>query len=265
MRRLLRNITPEPIRRVVRRLRGDYDPPRYGGMFVIYRNPSRDVLQRCNQVYGDAFRTAFEFIVGNEITGDFLEFGVYRGYTALVMAQLMLEFRRPERLWLYDSFTGLPEIESEIDRASYEVAVKRAWFPGQMAVAEDLVARLERDLSALLPTSQLRLVKGNYAEVLPAQLPDKPPALVHFDCGLYASTRLVLSTLLDRSLLQDGAVLLFSDFNSNRGNPRMGDRRALHDVFAGRARYAYSPYFAYGWNGQGFIVHDHERTLTDDA
>jgi hypothetical protein len=258
MRRFLRGITPEPIRRLVRHLRGDYAAPRLGGMFVLYRPPTRESIERCEQVYGDAFRTAFEYIVGNDLRGDFLEFGSYRGYTALIMARLLREFRRTQRLWLYDSFTGLPQIESEIDKASYEVAVKRSWFPGQMAVAEDLVTQLERDLEGVLPSHQFEIVKGNYADVLPTRLPETPPALVHLDCGLYASTYLVLSTLLEKDLLQDGAVLLFSDFNCNRASPRMGDRRALADAFSSHPRLEYSPYFSYGWNGQAFLVH--ERT-----
>jgi hypothetical protein len=256
MRAFLRSIAPEPVRRLVRRLRGDYAAPRLGGMFVIYRSPTPDQIQRCEQVYGDAFRTAFEYIAGNAIQGDFLEFGAYRGYTALMIARLMREFGRSEQLWLYDSFAGLPVIESEIDAASYEVAVKQAWFPGQMAVSEDLVASLERDLSAILPRSQRQIVKGNYANVLPARLPEAPPALIHLDCGLYASSHLVLSTLLERGLLQDGAVLMFSDFNCNRANPQMGDRRALADAFAAQERFHYSRFFSYGWNGQSFLVHE---------
>jgi hypothetical protein len=127
-----------------------------------------------------------------------------------------------------------------------------------MAVEDGLVRTLERDLARILPPSACRLVPGNFADTLPGQLPNRPVTLVHLDCGLYASTHLVLATLLQRNLLQDGGLLLFSDFNSNRASPRMGDRKALRDAFAGQRRFEYQPFFSYGWNGQAFFVHEQD-------
>jgi O-methyltransferase len=254
MKALLRSITPAPVRRLWRRFRGD--APKYGGMFAVYQRLDQTVYRRCDEVYGNAFRTTFEYLVGNGIHGDIAEFGTYRGYTARIMARLIREFRLPGNLWLYDSFAGLPEVESEIDQLSYEVAVKKVWYPGQMAVEEDLVAKLEKDLARIIPQQQCHIIPGNFADTLPTHLPKLPLALVHLDCGLYASTELVLSTLLDRDLLQDGTVLMFSDFNSNRASPEMGDRKAFQDAFATQRRFELGPFFPYGWNGQTFFVHD---------
>ena len=261
MRRILRSLTPAPIRRLIRRWRGD--APKYGGMFAVYQRLDRKVYRRCDQIYEHAFRTAFEYLVGNGIYGDIAEFGTYRGYTARIIARLIHEFRRPGRLWLYDSFAGLPEIEAEIDQLSYEVAVKKVWYPGQMAVEEGLVDKLERDLARIIPHQQCRVIPGNFADTLPNHLPDLPLALVHLDCGLYASTQFVLSTLLERDLLQDGALLMFSDFNSNRASPEMGDRKAFHDAFAGQRRFELGPFFPYGWNGQSFFVHERAKKLVN--
>jgi len=66
----------------------------------------------------------------------------------------------------------------------------------------------------------------------------------------------VLETLIGRRLLQDGSLLLFDDYNSNRANPRMGQRLAIVEAFENQDRYCYSPWFSYGWHGQVFFVHE---------
>lgn len=263
MRGLFRRLVPEPARRMIRKLRGLDGPPQCGGMFAVYQPPTTEVFQRCKQVYEVAFRTAFEYLIGNGIRGDILEFGTYRGYSACILARFLREFNGPGRLWLYDSFEGLPPIEAEVDQQSYEVAVNKVWYSGQMALSGEMVSQLKRNLVQILPESEFHLVPGNYSETVPQMLPASPIALVHLDCGLYASTHLVLSTLLDRGLLQDGALLAFSDFNCNRASPRMGDRKALQDAFAGHPRIEYEPFFSYGWNGQVFFVHEKSSTASD--
>jgi hypothetical protein len=70
-----------------------------------------------------------------------------------------------------------------------------------------------------------------------------------------------LDKLLERSVFQDGCVLLFDDYNTNRANPSMGERRALSEAFGAQDRYIYSEWFTYGWHGQAFIVHDRESFL----
>ncbi len=44
----------------------------------------------------------------------------------------------------------------------------------------------------------------------------------------------MLDRLLDFNLLKDGTLLVFDDFNCNRANPKMGERRALAESFGRR-------------------------------
>jgi hypothetical protein len=211
---------------------------------------------RADAIYGEAFRRCYEYLHGARIEGDFLEFGTLRGYTARLLATLIREFNHQGRLHLYDSFEGLPDIRSRVDLDSYEVAVNKAWCFGQMAVESDVHLAIARALSRIIPVEQLQIVKGYYEETLPDHLPTTPVVLIHIDCDLYSSARYVLEKVLERGILQDGSVLLFDDFNCNRANPLMGERRALADAFDAQERFYYSPFFAYGWHGQTFFVHD---------
>lgn len=211
---------------------------------------------RADAIYGEAFRKCFEYLRGTQIEGDILEFGTLRGYTARLLANLMKEFGWRGRLYLYDSFQGLPPLRSPIDEQSYEVAINKVWFFRQMAVEEGTDVRIMQVLSKIIPRSQLRVVRGYYEETLESHLPESKAALVHIDCDLYSSTRYVLEALLAKNIFQDGSVILFDDFNCNRANPQMGERRAFADTFEAQQRFDCSPFFSYGWHGQAYFIHD---------
>lgn len=214
--------------------------------------PPSYTRERADAVYGDALRRAVEYLVGTRVPGDVLEFGTFLGYTARWLACLMRDLDVAGDLWLYDSFEGLPP-PSDVDRGSYEAGV---WVEGAMRVDPDIHLRIGRSIGRLLPPGRVHVVKGYFEHTLPANLPARRAALVHVDCDLYASTRFVLSTLLERDLLQDGTVVLFDDFNCNRASPDMGERRALREVLSGQTRWSADPWFSYGWHGQAYLVHE---------
>lgn len=211
---------------------------------------------RADEIYGEAFRKAFEFLVGTGIRGDILEFGTFKGYTARLIATLIREFRYPGKLYLFDSFGGLPEVGSPIDQQSYEVAVNKAWFQGQGVLPAGIEVSIRSALQKIIPAAQLVIVKGYYEETLGVHLPASKAALIHIDCDLYSSTKCLLEKVLSNGILQDGCVIMFDDFNANRANPLMGERRALAEVVGGRDDFRYSLFFSYGYHGQAFFIHD---------
>lgn len=211
--------------------------------------------QRADAVLGEAFRRCFEYVTFTKVDGDFLEFGTFRGYTARLMASLIREFKLAGNLYLFDSFEGLPEITSPIDKTSYEV-VNNIWYHGEMRVKPATEKLIENSLSTIIPRSKLRIVKGYYSDTLDAHLPRTKAAVVHVDCDLYLSAKLVLEKLLEYDMLQDGTVILFDDYNCNHANPNMGERRALREAFGAQRRFTCSSFFSYGWGGHAFFVHD---------
>lgn len=61
--------------------------------------------------------TAAEQVLQANISGDICEFGCYKGTTSLYLGRLIKVYRPEKKLWLYDSFEGLPEKSAE-DEAS---------------------------------------------------------------------------------------------------------------------------------------------------
>ena len=210
---------------------------------------------RADAVYGDAFLRCFEYLSGSKVEGDVLEFGVYQGYTARLFALCLEYFKCPGTLRLYDSFEGLPQLDDPVDKTCYETAVSKTWVHRQMELPEGVDLHIRRALGQVIEPERVVIVKGFFDETLADNAPPIPAALIHIDCDLYASTSTVLDFLLKNNLLVDGAVLLFDDFNCNRANPEMGERRALRSSFAKQSTYTYSPWFSYGWHGMAFFVH----------
>lgn len=219
-------------------------------------------VDRATRFYGDAFQTALDYATFGGVIGDVLEFGVLGGWTARLIAERMRNLQFYGDLHLFDSFAGLPRQKVELDAASYDVT--RGIWDTEMdlpeVLKEELGERLPhhiaRKLGEVISADRIHVREGFFSETLAQPLRTKA-AIVHLDCDLYQSTQEVLDALHRDSVLQDGTVLMFDDWNCNKANPAFGQRRALSDFLSANAeRYAVSHYFNYGFNCAAFILHD---------
>ena len=217
---------------------------------------------RARQIHGEAYRRALEFVTIGGVVGEVLEFGVLGGWSARIFAETMRDLFNLNQLHLFDSFEGLPEYASEVDRNSFEIGGRNIWtdkmrFPQEFLVqfGQPHYWHIRDRLSEVIRAERIVIHKGYYADSLKANLGIKA-ALVHLDCDLYQSTAEVFAGLRRMDALQDGCVLLFDDWNCNRANPNYGQRRALREFLAQETRYTASPWFTYGYNGAAYILHD---------
>src|SRR5690606_32027154 len=119
------------------------------------------------------------------ISGNFVEFGVWRGASLVHMAN-----RHPgQPIHGFDSFEGLPEDWLHNARNTFSTG-------GQMPKVPDNV----------------RLWKGYFEDTLPgwAEQHTQSIAFAHIDCDLRSSTDTVLKYIAP--LTQPGTVLLFDDY-----------------------------------------------------
>lgn len=209
-------------------------------------------VSRANKIYTNAFRRSFEFIVNSNITGDVYEFGTYTGFSARIMSNMIKEFNLCSKLYLFDSFQGLPEV-NEGDLASYNA---KGWEEGVMILPKNIEKRIYTCLTDIISENQLFIHKGYYSDTLSEFETDTKAIILNIDCDLYSSALEVLNFFLENHLLQDGTILLFDDYNCNRANPEMGERRALREAFSVQSQYSYQHFFNYGWHGQAFIVNE---------
>ena len=237
----------------------------------ISQTYSTDLTKRCfiypdpvraESFYGEAFRKAIEFVHYNGVSGDIYEFGVLGGWTARLFAERMRDIGHLGHLHLYDSFAGLPRDKHPVDAASYDVT--RGVWSDEMELPQslrnDLGMPVEEHIACMLatiiPDERIHVSKGLFSDSLKLPVPTKA-AIVHLDCDLYQSTLEVLDALDRDTALQDGTLLMFDDWNCNRGNPLFGQRRALQEFLDARnGRWSTSLFFGYGHNCTCLILHD---------
>lgn len=237
---------------------------------IKYRN-RRDLTKQCyvyhdpvrgEQVYRETFLRAWEFIGASGIVGDYLEFGVLAGFTARICCETLRDLLLLRRVYLFDSFDGLPEYSSSVDSNSYDIAGRNVWsdrmrFPDSFVaeLGEPIDQHVKRGLREVVSPERIVVRRGFYSETLREPLGVKA-AVVHIDCDLYQSTREVLTRLYETDVFQDGCVLLFDDFNCFKANPNFGERRAFREFLEEQDRFEASPWFTYGFNGAAYFLHE---------
>lgn len=218
--------------------------------------------ERARAIHEEAYKRAIEFVTIGGITGDILEFGVLGGWSSRIICEVMRDVFNLNDLHLFDSFDGLPEYATSVDRESYEIAGRNVWsdkmkFPDEFLkqFGQPHQWHIRDRLSEVIRADRIKVHKGFYSETLAGDFNIKA-AVVHLDCDLYQSTVEVLWNLFRVGALQDGTVLLFDDWNCNRANPNYGERRALDEFLSGQQTYTATSWYTYGYNGAAFILHD---------
>lgn len=138
-----------------------------------------------------------------EVEGDFVELGCYKGDTSLLLAEVLRDFNtKPvenfvKKLWIYDSFEGLPE-KSVAD----ESALGRDFKDGELLVTKREVK--ERFLRAGLPVPVIK--KAWFKDLGEADLPNKI-AFAFLDGDFYESIKDSLK-LIEGEIMQGGVILV---------------------------------------------------------
>ena len=131
----------------------------------------------------DNLRACVESVLEDEIPGDLIETGVWRGGSTILMRAILAANGITDRtVWVADSFEGLPVPDGEAYPADEGVD-----FSGfkQLAVSvEEVRANFER--YGLLD-DQVRFLKGWFKDTL-AQAPIDQLAVLRLDGDLYQST-----------------------------------------------------------------------------
>ncbi len=150
----------------------------------------------------DQMQACIQDVLVRGIPGDLLEAGVWRGgMTIFMRAALRAWSDVKRRVWVVDSFRGLPEPAAAQDSFG--------WAAGEMSASFDEV-RANFTRYGLLD-DQVVFLKGFFEDTLPhAPLPAL--AVLRVDADLYESTRAVLTHLYPR--LSVGGYAIFDDYRN---------------------------------------------------
>lgn len=189
---------------------GDADP----GFFPHYercRNYSMTSWQRLYSLY-----SATKYLVSANIPGDFVECGVWRGGSMMMAALTLVALGQTDRrLFLFDTFEGLPKPDEKFDVDVWGNSGLEAWEPHRKsdtssdwayASLEEVRANME---STGYPMDKVFLVKGMVEVTLPSSAPANI-AMLRLDTDWYESTRHELEHLYPR--LSKSGILIIDDY-----------------------------------------------------
>lgn len=136
------------------------------------------------------------------VEGDVMELGCYKGLTSLVLAKALKTAGSNKRLFLYDSFAGLPDKIGQ-DQSPAGVQFKG----GELPASKTEVINLFKKSGLPMPV----IKKAWFSELTAKDMPDKI-ALAFLDGDFYESIR--DSLRLAWPLLAYGAVVLVDDYQN---------------------------------------------------
>lgn len=199
--------------------------PEFLELYERCREQTMTSFERMHALYA-----ATRYVAHNELAGDFVECGVWRGGSVMLMVETLMRHRHaPRDIWLYDTFSGMTppgaeDVQEMSGRTASEILSEHTRTtddPFWGVSPRDVVERNLRATS--YPSERFHLVEGDVQSTIPANAPGQA-ALLRLDTDWYASTRHELLHLYPR--LVSGGVLIVDDYGYWRGA-----RKAVDEFF----------------------------------
>lgn len=204
-----------------------------------------------------------DYVYSCAVEGDIAEFGTMSGRTSSILAQAISIngrryshiIREPNKLHLFDSFIGLPEAASTVDKES-PLVKSGVWGVG---TCHGITRKTLRKLCGrYLSENRIIIYDGWFKDTLPRIHKETKFSMVHIDCDLYQSTIEVLDYLFANRHISEGAAIFFDDYNCNMASPALGERRAWAETIE-KYHVEYSDCGEYGSACWKFIVHSYQK------
>lgn len=160
-------------------------------------------------------RVLTERVLADDVPGDLLEAGVWRGGACMLMRAVLQARGVTDRtVWVADSFRGLPPPDPAYPADAGDTHSTVAELAVSVAEVRANFARYD------LLDSQVRFLEGWFADTLPGA-PIERLALLRLDGDMYSSTMQTLDALYAK--VSSGGFVIVDDYIL------LGCRKAIHD------------------------------------
>jgi hypothetical protein len=178
-----------------------------------------------------ALLDSVKYIVNNNINGDFVECGVWKGGSCMLIAKELIKQNNLNRnIWLYDTFDGMTqptdddiETETGIQGKDLLSNVEKTTEKFNMWAYAPIEEVKNNMLKTNYPIDNIKYIKGKVEDTLKSNTPRKI-ALLRLDTDWYESTKIELETLYP--LITKGGILIIDDYGHFEGA-----KRAVDDYF----------------------------------
>ena len=179
-----------------------------------------------------ALEGAVRYIHDSDIEGDFVECGVAAGGSVMAMAIVLQDLGVADRrIWLFDTFEGMPE-PTKHDMGRFDTPAMKLYrkkhdpVDGWIRFGVDVVR--DNVLTTGYPADNFEFVKGKVQETLPGKTPVQI-ALLRLDTDWYESTKAEMEYLFPK--LQTGGLILIDDYYRWKGSRKAVDEYvAANDI-----------------------------------
>ena len=201
------------------------------GFFPIYERCRTFSMTSIERMY--ALYQSVKYIVASGIDGDFVECGVWRGGSMMLIAHTLIELGATDRkLFLFDTYEGLPKPDEIKDIDIWGNRAIDGWLPNSVSEEKSHWAEAREDevrsnlATTGYPITNMHFIKG----MVERTIPDMAPlviALLRLDTDWYISTKHELINLYDR--LKHHGILIIDDYGHFKGA-----RHAVDEFFSER-------------------------------
>lgn len=138
-----------------------------------------------------------KFFLGGLRPGAIVEYGSYKGGSAIFMAKVCSVLHPDTKVYAFDTFTGMPETDSKID------AHRKGDF-------NDVNLSELEDYISSIGLFNLKLVPGLFEDTLPFTLPEIGPIrMAHIDCDIRSAVAYSYEASFSRMV--PGGYIVFDD------------------------------------------------------
>ena len=196
-----------------------------GDFTEIYEKTNQFTMTSIARMY--SMYKATEYVVSNNIPGDIVECGVWKGGSIMISALTLLKTNDSNRsLYLYDTYEGMNKPTEKDIRIYDNKPALNIWKKFQekdinrwdYAPLEEVKTNLH---SIKYPKDNIKFIKGKVEETIPRNIPEKI-ALLRLDTDLYESTYHELVHLYPR--LSKNGVLIIDDYGYWKGQKEATDQ-----------------------------------------
>lgn len=166
-------------------------------------------------------RTLLEDVLENNVDGDVIETGVWRGGACIFMAAILQNYNSCKNVWVCDSFEGLPppDPDYELDKNDIGHTLK------QLAISLEQVR--ENFKTHNLLSENVKFVKGFFKDTLP-NLQAEKFSLLRLDGDMYGSTIEALNALYPKLSL--GGYIIIDDYALIGTRTAVSEYRKIHNI-----------------------------------
>ena len=214
--------------------------------FISYINPA--ITHNLEKYY--AIKKVFYLSIIEDISGDYLEFGVFEGssFSHAIRCYLNLkEYMPPNNenqinFFGFDSFDGFGKLDSRDYHPFYE----DEQFKTSLPFVKNRIEKCNKG-------TNFKLIKGFFEETLsvePINYGIKKARIIFIDADTLSSSSYSLEFC--KNLIFEGTYLILDDFYSYKGSNKKGVAGAF-EKFRAKYNFSFREVFSYGMGGKVFI------------